>query len=206
MIKIGDSVLLVRSSEEQSATVLASRVERINPLTLVVPIREETPLLDVGNAVSVIWRGPNSNAHYETSISKITSYGLSFVIELAKSTWVEFDRRRGERYTTDFDGEVTVVQEDHGGAATLETYSGKVINISCVGCLFKSTAPFERGCLVSVRIPDPLKSGEMRMLAIVTRIQDDSVGLEFFDFSGDSRVRLNNLLMTLEKKKNEQAA
>lgn len=205
MIKTGDSVLLIRSSE-QSAAVLASRVERTNPLTLVVAIREETPLLDVGNAVSVIWRGAHSNAHYETSISRITSYGLTLVIELAKSTWVEFDRRRGERYETDFEGEVTVVQEDPEGAATLETYSGRVVNVSCVGCLFKSRAPIERGCLVSVRIPDPLKSGEMRMLAIVTRIIDDAMGLEFFDFSGDSRVRLNNLLMSLEEKKNEKAA
>jgi hypothetical protein len=197
MVRTGDFLLLVQGQGDKP-TLTTVRVEETDPLTLSCPSNEATDGLTVGSRITLIMRGDVPESHAIATVRSITRFGMSHVIEVDQAKWVQFDRRRAPRYPVNLKGEVTVVTEE-GGEPGFQRIPTHIVDLSDVGCRLESEAPLERGTLVALRIFNPDGEGDFKFLAIVTRahIKPAWAGLEFFDYSGNTRFRLSRYLNTL---------
>ncbi|MEM4407562.1 MAG: PilZ domain-containing protein [Candidatus Caldarchaeum sp.] len=197
MVKTGDFLLLVQGQDDKPALTTV-RVERVDPLTLSCPSNPATDLLTVGSRITLIMRGDVPESHAIATVRSITRFGKSHVIELDQAKWVQFDRRRAPRYQVDLSGELTIVKEEEGEPGFMRV-PAHIVDLSDVGCRLECDAPLERGSLVALRIVDPDGKEDYKFLAIVTRTNSKPswAGLEFFDYSGNTRFRLSRYLSTL---------
>ncbi len=197
MVRTGDYLLLVQGQDDK-AVLTSVRVERIEPLTVSCPSNDATDTLTVGSRITLIMRGDVPESHAIATVRSITRFGRSHVIEVDQAKWVQFDRRRAPRYPVNLTGELTLVKEE-GGEPGFQRVPAHIADLSDVGCKLECQTPLERGSLVALRILNPDGEGDFKFLAIVTRsnTKPSWAGLEFFDYSGNTRFRLSRYLSTL---------
>jgi hypothetical protein len=173
------------------------RIESEEPMTVLLPASDWGQSMTPGTKVSLVGKGPNGGAHADATITQMTKYGLNLVVELSDVDWTPFDRRRAPRFPVSLESEITVVNEN-GGIPEFNRVKCNMIDLSSVGCRLQADLEFEPATLLAVAISIP--GGEpLRMLSVVTRIFDDPAGcaLEFFDFVGTTRFRLDEFLSSL---------
>lgn len=193
MIQPGETVTLVTSliGHAQAGEV---HVESNPPLTVSAPSEEWKGSLGVGTKVTLIRKDPAAMFHAEAVVRNLTRYGLSTVAELEIGEWVEVERRRSPRISVSLPASLTVVGESNGQFELLR-FAGTILNLSEVGCAVASDCKFERGNLVSLEIGLAEDEAPIHVLGIITRFQEPNVvGVEFFDFSSNSKHRLANFI------------
>lgn len=197
MVTPGDQIVFVISDGDSPRTTQA-RVESTDPLTVVVSGSEWGDSLRLGQKVSLILRGGSAEGHGEATISEITKYGLSVVARFGPVEWVTFERRRAPRFPVSLEGDLLIVDDANAGPEVRRTVA-EVTDISFYGCQFATDTPLERGTLVAVALSVNPGEEPMRFLGIVTRQLSGpgTFGVEFFDYQGNSQVRLNEFLRGL---------
>ncbi|MBV6502051.1 MAG: hypothetical protein AKCLJLPJ_00094 [Fimbriimonadales bacterium] len=193
MIHPGDNVILVTSliGQAQAGEV---HVESNPPLTVSAPTDNWKGALGVGTKVTLIHKEPTTMFHAEAVVRNLTRYGLSTVAELEMGEWVEVDRRRSPRVPVSLSATATVVGES-GGQVELLRFAGTIQDLSEVGCAVASDCKFERGTLVSIEMHLAEDESPIQVLGIVARCEEPNVaGIEFFDFSSNSKHRLANFI------------
>lgn len=198
MLQSGESLVFVLAGVDKPGLTTV-RVERIDPLTLLVPSNEFTNQMKAGSHATLIRRDDGSGTHTSATVRSVTRYGLSHVVEVEEAEWIVFDRRRAPRFEVDLPAELTVVSEA-GGSAEIERLMGQVVDLSVVGCRLRGDPRLPSGTLVALRIESREGEDDFTMLCIITRANPDGgeVALEFFDFTGSSRFRLSEFLSGLE--------
>lgn len=196
MFNNGDFLTLV-FNEEGNPRVANARVEAVEPLTVLVPSSDWTHQLSSGARVSLVSKGEHGGAHSDGTITEITKYGLSLVIEMSGVEWSPFDRRRAPRFPVSLDCELTVVSEN-SGLPEFHRLNASVIDISAVGCRIAISQDLQPSVLIAAAIHIP-NAEPLRMLSVVTRTFDipEGCALEFFDFVGTTRFRLDEYISSL---------
>jgi hypothetical protein len=197
MIKAGDMPLMV-STRDNEPIVKIVRVERVDPLVLLVPGNGDSYEPEVGEAVNFILRTPHGDAHSAGQVRSVTKYGMSFVIEVQPSVWQPFDKRRAERYGVAINGHVVQVDEN-AGEILIASAACEITDVSKLGCHIICDQPLARGSLVAISTDDPNGGEPWRFLGIVTRGTDTGYGIEFFDYFGSTRYRLDVFLSSLRE-------
>lgn len=197
MIKTGDMPLMV-STRENEPIVRVVRVERVEPLVLLVPGSEEGYEPEVGESVNFILRTPHGDAHASGAVRSVTKYGMSFVIEVQPSVWLPFDKRRAERYGVAINAQLVQVDEN-AGELLIASAPCEITDLSKLGCHIVCDVELLRGSLVAISANDPTGDEPWRFLGIVTRSTEHGYGIEFFDYFGSTRYRLDVFLSGLKK-------
>lgn len=197
MIKTGDMLLMV-STRGSEPFVRMVRVERTEPLILLIPGNGEDYEPVVGETVNFIHRDAEGDAHASGKIRSVTKYGLSFVVDVESASWLHFDKRRAERFQVEIRGEVTQVDEQ-GGEIQIANVGSTLTDLSSLGCHLRCDHKLEVGSLVAVSASDPDSDEPWRFLGIVTRKTATGYGIEFFDYFESTRYRLESYLGSLKK-------
>jgi hypothetical protein len=177
-----------------------TRIDRVDPVTVVVPMSIHAEEPSVGERISFLTQGEEVTRHCHGTVRTAQKYGGNVVIEVDCGEWQTFERRRAERFSVSLPALVTVVGENADGA-TLDTIDAEVIDLSQVGAKMTGTTKPARGTLVAVSVQDPHDEEWWRCFGIITRSEpdSDSFGVEFFDFVGTTRFRLELFLAELKK-------
>lgn len=197
-MKTGEFLTFVYN-DDGTPRVAHARIESELPLSVLLPSNEWTNRLESGSHVSLVVKGESVGAHSDANIGQVARYGLSLVVQLDNVEWNPFDRRRASRFPVELTSEITLVN-DVSGMPHFDRWVAGVIDLSSVGCRLVTDTMLEPSTLMALTIEcgdeEPL-----RMLGIVTRIFDDPEGfaVEFFDFVGTSRYRLDCYLDTLRE-------
>ncbi len=197
MIKIGDMLLMV-STRGTEPFVRMARVERVDPFVLLVPGSGEDYQPQVSESVNFIHRTQTGDAHASGQIRSVTRYGMSFVVEVESVSWLPFDKRRAERLPVSIAAE-TVQVDESGGQVQIAQVPCNMSDLSTHGCHVTTEESLELGSLVAVSAEDPNSDEQWRFLGIVTRQTETGFGIEFFDYFGSTRYRLDQYLATLKK-------
>lgn len=198
MFKSGDFITFVYN-EGGVPRVANVRIETDNPFTILLPTSEWSGAIQPGTRISVIGKSPEGGAHSDATVGEVVKYGLNSVVTLTGVDWNPFERRRAPRYPVNLGAEMTIVSEN-SGLPEFNRIHGTIIDLSSVGCRIASDVPLEPATLVAAAV---LPEGwePLRMLSVVTRTFDDPEGcaLEFFDYVGATRFKLNEYIESLPK-------
>lgn len=198
MFKTGDFITLVLS-EGGSPRVSSVRIESETPLSVLLPTTDWSSDVRPGSRVSLIGKSGNTGAHSDATVTEVTKYGLNSVVSLSGVDWNPFERRRASRFVVTIPSEMTVVTEA-SGLPEFNRVACTAIDLSSVGCRLACDTTLEPATLVAIAIsPDGWEP--LRMLAVVTRTFDEPAGcaVEFFDFVGSTRFRLDEYISSLPK-------
>ena len=198
MFDSGEALFLI-FHDDDTPRVTSVKVEKTEPLTVVLPNSISRDALQVGSSVSMIYRSPVDGHYSDATVSEITKYGMNWVVELSGMEWSRIERRRAPRVPVHLNAELTVI---HESGLTPEPIDDpcEVTAISFYGCRTTTKASVEPGSLLAVTIHTGLAEG-LCLLGIVTRkVRDpDGLAIEFFDYRGSTRFQLNSYLNTLPK-------
>lgn len=197
MLKTGDMPLMV-STRDNEPMVKIVRVERVEPLILLAPGNGDGYEPEAGETVNFILRTPHGDAHALGQVRSVTKYGMSFVIEVQSSVWQPFDKRRAERYGVAINAQVVEVDES-AGQVLIASAPCEITDLSKLGCHIICDQALTRGSLVAISSDDPNGDEPWRFLGIVTRSTDTGFGIEFFDYFGSTRYRLDVFLSSLRQ-------
>ncbi|GIV01906.1 MAG: hypothetical protein KatS3mg015_0736 [Fimbriimonadales bacterium] len=193
MFQVGDTLYLVVTTDRGS-TAHAVKVEQVEPL-VVLGAADELASIRTGDRVNLVYKNGGDSQHSEAIISEIGRYGLSLVLHLDGLSWKAVDRRRAPRYSVSMPARLTMVA-DGAGEPIFEAFDCETLDVSMVGCKVRTEAPVIPGTLMAVSLFPP-DGEEFRFTGIVTRADDEFLGIEFFDYSGTTRFRFAQYLNDL---------
>ena len=125
----------------------------------------------------------------ESEITQIVQDGDEWTWTLRELEMSETERRKYDRRMNNLPVELKTVQETHEGSQIVY-YKGESIDLSMGGAWVKLEQEIELGSLVEFRTKLP-NGFELKVLATVSNHgRDGGFGVEFMDFSGNSRAWL----------------
>lgn len=197
-MKQGDFLTFVYN-DDGTPRVAHARLESEAPFAVLLPSNDWTNRLEPGAHVSLVCKTDHVGAHSDAIVAQVVRYGLSLVVQLENVAWIPFDRRRSPRFTVDLKAEVTLVS-DVSGMPHFDRWNASVIDLSSVGCRLVTEPVLEISSLMALTI-DTGDEEPLRMLGVVTRQFDEPIGfaIEFFDFVGTTRFRLDSYLEASEQ-------
>lgn len=183
-LRLGRPIRMVIYSEKGSVGIKGV-VASMQPLC--VRVKEgHGGLAQVGTRVLLFAADKAQYIKAESEITSMVQDGDEWTWSLRETEMSETERRKYDRRMNELPVELKTVQETPEGSKIVY-YTGQSIDLSMGGAWVKLHEAIELGSLVEFKTKLPT-GAELKVLATVTNHgRDGGFGVEFMDFSGNSR-------------------
>lgn len=186
MVQPGSILIVVRQAANPNS-VSPARVTQVSPLWLEGELVGGATAPENGERVALVYSDDERQAQVWADVKECKSFGNRWAASFGLNEWVELDRRRNTRYAVALAAEGLVILEP-SNTPQLHNAELMIENLSETGCFASCEMQLSRGDLISISIIDPITLVPRRVVGVIARvIEPNGYGIEFFDYSGDTR-------------------